>query len=530
MQENYDYIIIGAGSAGCVLANRLSQNGKFSVLLCEAGKSDNYPLVHIPIGYLYAMNSPRTSWQFETEAQKGLNGRKIAYPRGKIMGGCSSINGMIYMRGQAADYNQWQQMGNKNWGWDNVLPYFKKSEDHFGGANEFHQIGGEWQVNKQRINWEILNKFAQACQEIGIPATKDFNQGDNFGVGYFEVNQRNGLRLNSVKAFIKPIKNRTNLHILSEAMVLRILLEGKKACGIAIHHQGKNHEIRANLEVICAAGAIGSVQLLQLSGIGNGEFLASKGINCQHELNGVGENLQDHLQIRTVYKLQNAQTMNQLAHSWWGKFSIIMEYLLKQSGPCSMAPSQMGVFAFSDDGQATPNLQYHLQPLSLDKFGEPLHKFPAMTASVCNLRPQSRGFVRIKSPNPYDKPAINPNYLSCEADKLIAARAIRLTRRLMNTQTMQEFSPEEFRPGTQFQSDAELAKAAGDIATTIFHPVGTCKMGHDSMAVVDDNLRVHGILNLRIIDASVMPTITSGNTNSPTIMIAEKGADMILSP
>ncbi len=528
--NEYDYIIVGAGTAGAVLANRLSANPKNKILLVEAGGKDDYWLIHIPIGYLYCMNNPRTAWQYETAPVKGLNGRAITYPRGRIMGGCSSINGMIYMRGQAEDYNQWAQMGNRGWDWQSVLPIFKKSEDYFAGANEAHGTGGEWTVSKQRIDWDILNNIARACNQAGIPNTDDFNGGDNFGVGYFKVNQRNGLRLNSSKAFINPIKNRDNLHIITHFMTHHLLFDGKKVIGIKGDKGGQILEYKANKEVILSAGAIGSVQILQCSGVGDGDFLQERGIAIKLHSPGVGQNLQDHYQIRNVYKVDNALTMNQLAHSWWGKLRIVGEYILNRSGPFSMAPSQMGVFAYSDDEQSTPNLQYHLQPLSLDKFGEPLHEFPAVTASVCNLRPHSRGFVAIKSSNPADKPVIQPNYLSAEYDRVIAGRAIRLTRRIMSMPAMAPHNPTEYRPGSQFTTDDELAEQAGNYGTTIFHPVGTCKMGNDTTAVVDDRLRLRGLQNLRVIDASIMPTITSGNTNSPTMMIAEMGANFILNP
>jgi choline dehydrogenase len=524
---DFDYIIVGAGSAGCVLANRLSADARNRVLLLEAGGSDNYIWIHIPVGYLYCMGNPRTDWGFKTEAVAGLNGRALNYPRGKVLGGCSSINGMIYMRGQARDYDGWRQLGNTGWGWDDVLPYFKKSEDSAFGADETHGQGGEWRVEAQRLSWPILDAFIEACEEVGIPRIDDFNGGDNFGVSYFRVNQRRGVRVNTAKAFLKPALSRKNLTVLSQAQAKEIAFDGRRATGVVFWRKGQLCEAEAACEVILAAGAIGSPQLLELSGIGSGEVLRAAGVPVRYELPGVGENLQDHLQIRTVYKVKNALTLNERAGTLLGKAGIALEYALRRTGPMSMAPSQLGVFTRSDPSYETPNIQYHVQPLSLDKFGEPLHPFPAITASVANLRPDSRGSIHIASPDPHDDPTIQPNYLSTETDRRVAADSIRLTRKILATRALKRFEPDEYLPGPSVTSDDDLARAAGDIATTIFHPVSTCKMGQDERAVVDEALRVRGIERLRIADASIMPTITSGNTNSPTIMIAEKAADMI---
>ena len=524
---SYDYIIVGAGSAGCVLANRLSADPSVRVLLLEAGGKDDYFWIKVPIGYLYTMMNPRTDWCFQTEKEAGLNGRALNYPRGKVLGGCSSINGMIYMRGQARDYDQWRQMGNAGWSWDDVLPYFTRHEDYVHGADALHGAGGEWRVEEMRLRWDILDAFRAACAELGIPNTNDFNRGDNEGCGYFQVNQKRGVRWSTATAFLKPAMNRPNLRVLTHAQAKAIRFDGKRAIGIAFWLKGIESYAEAKAEIVLAAGAVGSPHLLQASGIGQGALLAQHGIAVQHELPGVGENLQDHLQVRTIYKVRNTKTLNDQAKRLHSRVGMGVQYFLSKRGPLTMAPSQLGCFAKSDPARETPNLQYHVQPLSLDRFGEPLHKFSAFTASVCNLRPTSRGHIRLRSSDPREAPQIKPNYLSTPEDRHIAAEAIRLTRRICSADALKRYEPEEFLPGPQIQSDAELAIAAGDIATTIFHPVGTCKMGGDPMAVVDERLRVHGIAGLRIADASIMPTITSGNTNAPTIMIGEKGADMI---
>jgi choline dehydrogenase len=524
----FDYVILGAGSAGCVLANRLSEDPKTTVALLEAGGKANYIWIHIPIGYLYCMGNPRTDWCFVTAASPGLNGRSLNYPRGRVLGGCSSINGMIYIRGQARDYDQWRQLGNRGWGWDDVLPYFIKSEDQRAvPADDLHGSGGEWRVEGQRLQWEILDAFRNAAEEAGIPKTEDFNRGNNEGCGYFHVNQRRGWRWNTSKAFLDPVKKRANLKVFTHAQVKCLRMEGKRAVGAELSYQGGDATIDATGEVILATGTVGSPQILQLSGIGPGALLQEHGVELRHELKGVGENLQDHLQIRCAYKVEGVPTLNERSHRLLSRLAIGLEYALFRSGPMSMAPSQLGAFAKTDPSFDTPNVEYHVQPLTLDKFGEPLHPFPAFTASVCNLRPESRGRIVIESPDPAASPGIYPDYLSTPGDRRVAAESIRLTRRIVSQPSLQRFKPQEFRPGPEAESDEALARAAGDIATTIFHPIGTCKMGTDPMAVVTDRLRVHGIDGLRVVDASVMPTITSGNTNAPVIMIAEKAADMI---
>ena len=530
----YDYIIVGGGTAGCVLANRLTRDKNANVLLVEAGGKDDYVWIHIPVGYLHCIGNPRTDWLYSTQADAGLGGRSLIYPRGKVLGGSSSINGMIYMRGQAGDYDHWADLtDDASWRWDKVLPLFKQSEDYYGGASENHGIGGEWRVEKQRLSWDILNAFRDAAQQVGIPKTSDFNGGDNSGSAYFDVNQRRGIRWNTSKAFLKPAARRPNLTIMTGCHVERLLLEtaetGPRCTGIVFTGGGTQWQATAKRETLLTAGAIGSPQLLQLSGIGPAALLREHGITPVLDSAGVGGNLQDHLQLRMVYKVQGVKTLNVMASNIVGKMQIGLQYALFQSGPMSMAPSQLGAFAKSDPQQATPNLQYHVQPLSLDKFGEPLHAFPAFTASVCNLRPTSRGHVHIASADSYAAPKIVPNYLSTEQDRAVAADALRLTRAIAAAPALKKFAPEEYKPGVQFQSQEELAQAASQIGTTIFHPVGTCRMGlaSDASSVVDSQLRVIGVAGLRVVDASIMPYITSGNTNSPTVMIAEKAAQMI---
>lgn len=527
IEGRYDYVIVGGGTAGCVLANRLSADPSVRVLLLEAGGNDHYHWIHIPVGYLYCIGNPRVDWMMKTEEEAGLNGRSLQYPRGKVLGGCTSINGMIYMRGQAADYDRWRQMGNPGWAWDDVLPYFKKSEDHFTGSDEFHGAGGEWKVSKQRLSWEILDAFQEAAREFGYNPTQDFNAGTNEGSGFFEVNQRNGVRWNTRKAFLDPVRSRSNLRVVTHACAERLIFEEKKATGISFKHRNQLKHVYADKEVLLTAGAINSPKLLELSGVGNPQRLKELGIDVRHQSKGVGENLQDHLQLRTAYRVSNCETLNQIANSLTGKIRMGLEYMFKRSGPLSMAPSQLGLFTKSDASLETPDLEYHVQPLSVDKFGDPLHAFPAITVSVCNLRPDSVGSCHIKAKDSDLQPEIRLNYLSTETDRQVAIRAIRQSRAIMTANALHPYNPQEFLPGPQHKEDDDLIKCAGDIGTTIFHPVGTAKMGSDPMAVVDHELRVIGIDGLRVIDASIMPRIVSGNTASPVIMIAEKAADLI---
>lgn len=561
-ETTFDYVIIGAGTAGCLLANRLSADASKRVLLLEAGRRDDYHWIHIPVGYLYCIGNPRTDWMLHTEPEAGLNSRSLRYPRGKTLGGCSSINGMIYMRGQSRDYDQWAQLlGDDSWNWQHNLPYFKLHEDHYRGADAMHgargtapelmldsttpyrqvlrhrNAGGEWRIEKQRVRWDVLDAFAQAAVQAGIPATPDFNTGDNHGVAYFDVNQKNGWRWNTAKAFLRPTcYARPNFELWTGAQASKLLIEKAqdgttplRCTGVEIWNGQEMVTVHARGEVILSAGSIASPQLLQLSGLGPAQLLQSKGVDVVKDMPGVGNNLQDHLQIRTVFKVKNTPTLNTLSQSLWGKARIALEYALKRSGPMSMAPSQLGAFTRSDPSQAHPNLEYHVQPLSLDAFGSPLHTFNAITASVCNLNPTSRGTVHIKTNRFQDAPAIAPNYLSTDEDRKVAADSVRVTRRILAQDALKLFAPEEFKPGVQYQSDEELAQLAGDIASTIFHPVGTTQMGRadNPMAVVDARLKVHGVAGLRVVDAGVMPLITSGNTNAPTLMIAEKAAQWI---
>jgi choline dehydrogenase len=531
MTDRFDYIVVGAGTAGCLLANRLSADPRNRVLLLEAGGKDDWIWFHVPVGYLFAIGNPRADWMFATDPVPGLNGRGLNYPRGKVIGGSSAINAMIYMRGQAADYDGWRQLGLAGWGWDDVLPHFLKHEDHVDGG-PLHAQGGEWRIEHPRMRWQVLDAFADAAESAGIPKTRDFNMGDNTGVGYFQVNQKDGRRWSAARGFLKPALKRSNLTVETGALVERVLVENGRATGVIWSRKGvaEKRISKAGGCVVLAAGAVQSPKLLELSGIGDGARLKALGVDVVHHSPGVGENLQDHLQLRPIYKVSGVPTLNEQYAQVLRRPLMAMDYAFRRRGPMTMAPSQMGAFAKSNERHATPNVQFHVQPLALPKFGEAMYAFPAITISVCNLRPESRGSVHANKPDPSAAPSIQPNYLSTEADRVTAVESLRLVRRVVGQPALQAFSPQEYAPGDHLKSDDELAKAAGDIGTTIFHPVGTAKMGiaSDAMAVVDERLRVRGVDGLRVIDASVMPSITSGNTNSPTLMVAEKGAGMIL--
>lgn len=528
---SFDYIIAGGGAAGCVLANRLSANQAINVLLLEAGNDERWIWTKIPVGYLFCINNPRTDWCYTTQAEPGLNGRSILYARGKGLGGSTLINAMIYMRGQARDYDEWASLtADPSWSWKQVLPTFKAVENYWQGENNYHGVDGEWRVEKQRLSWEILERFAEAATQAGIPNTTDFNTGNNEGVSQFEVNQKLGTRWSAVRGFLNPVRGRRNLTIVTSALSDKVLFDEKRATGIQFYLKGELCKASCRVETILSAGSIGSPAILQRSGIGDAAFLQEKGIPVLVHSPGVGNNLQDHLQLRSIYKVQGIKTLNQTSKTWQGKAKMGLEYALMRKGPLTMAPSQLGLFARSEASVATPDLEYHVQPLSLDKFGEPLHAFPAFTASVCDLRPESRGWVKIADADPNSAPLIAPCYLSVEADRLKAAKAIQLTRKIVAQAALQPYQPEEYLPGSDYQNMEELAMAAGHIGTTIFHPVGTCKMGraNDPSAVTDSRLQVRGVTGLRVVDASIMPTITSGNTSSPTIMLAAKAAEMIL--
>ena len=532
IEGEFDYIIVGAGSAGCVLANRLSADPRNRVLLLEAGGRDNWIWFHIPVGYLFAIGNPRSDWMFKTDPQPGLNGRALNYPRGKVIGGSSAINAMVYMRGQAGDYDHWRQLGLPGWSWDDVKPHFRKMTDHFLGPSEHHGTGGEWRVEFPRLRWDIIDAWREAAEQYGIPKVADFNTGDNEGSCYFHVNQKRGRRWSAARGFLKPVLGRQNLGLETGCLVEGLLFDGKRASGVRFHQNGVARSAQCRGEVIMAAGSIGSPQIMMLSGIGPAGDLAQLGIASVLDKPGVGGNLHDHLQMRMIYKVTGIRTLNEMYSSLVQRAWMGVNYALFRRGPLTMAPSQLGAFTKSDPSLDRADLQYHIQPLSLDKFGDPLHPFPAFTASVANVRPTSRGWLKLKSANPADAPSINPNYLATPEDQRIAVQGIRITRKISAQPALKPYSPQEYLPGPQVRDDDEAAmvKAAGDIGTTIFHPVGTARMGRaeDTNAVVDARLRVIGLEGLRVVDASVMPAITSGNTNSPTMMIAEKGAEMIL--
>ena len=525
--STFDYIIVGAGSAGCVLANRLSANPSNRVLLVEAGGKDTNPWIHIPVGYFMTMHNPATDWCYVTEPDPGIANRQLQWPRGKVLGGSSSLNGLLYVRGQKQDYDRWAELGNIGWCYDDVLPYFKKSEDQEHGENEYHGVGGPLKVSDLRLRRKIAEQFIKAATEIGIPKNPDYNGAEQEGVAYFQQTAYKGFRWSTAKGFLKPALSRENLVVTTKAQVTKLKFEDKKAIGIEYLHLGERHLANCNKEIILAAGAIGSPQLLQCSGIGNGDLLQSLEIPVVNDLPGVGEALQDHLQVRLVHKT-NQPTLNDEVNNPIRKMWIGMQYMLNRTGPMTLAASQVCIFTRSNPQVDRPDIQFHMQPLSADKPGDGPHKFSAFTSSVCQLRPQSRGYIKIKFPDATVYPEIQPNYLSTELDRTTAVNGVKVARKIASAPALNEFITDEFVPGNQYQTDDELLEAVRLHSQTIYHPTSTCKMGNDDMAVVDTELKVHGIEGLRVVDASIMPEIVSGNTNAPTIMIAEKGSDMIL--
>ena len=526
-EKQYTYIVVGAGSAGCVLANRLSENPENNVLLLEAGSKDWNPWIHIPVGYFKTMHHPATDWCYKTEPDSGINNRQLQWPRGKVLGGSSSLNGLLYVRGQAEDYDRWAELGNDGWSYKDVLPYFKKSEDQARGADDYHGVGGLLKVSDLRLRRPIAEFFIKAATQIGIPFNEDYNGKKQEGVGYFQQTCFKGFRWSTAKGFLRPARKRPNLTVLTKAHTNRLIMDDKRVTGIEFVHKGRTQIAKASGEVVLAAGAIGSPQILQLSGIGPADVLEKASVPLVHELPGVGKNLQDHLQIRLVFKT-SLRTLNDEVNNVFKQAMVGLQYILTRSGPLTLAASQVTIFTRSRDEIERPDIQFHMQPLSADKPGDGAHKFSAFTSSVCQLRPHSRGHLEIRSSDPSEYPEIHPNYLSDERDCQVAVDGIKVARRIAEAPALKPHIESEYVPGAQFQSDQELLDAARQYSQTIYHPVGTCKMGNDDMAVVDERLRVHGIEGLRVVDASIMPEIVSGNTNAPTIMIAEKASDMIL--
>jgi choline dehydrogenase len=527
----YDYIIVGAGSAGCVLANRLSADPRCSVLLLEAGPADSYPWIHIPIGYAKTMFNPRVNWCFYTEPDPGMNGRKIYWPRGKTLGGSSSINGLISIRGQRADYDRWEAAGNPGWGYDDVLPYFRRLERAVDGDSTYHGTSGPLWCSPIRQRHELIDAVIAAGNQLGIPRNDDFNGANQEGVGYYHLTTRNGWRCSTASAYLRPIRRRTNLAVATEAHALRVVFDGRRAKAVVYRRGGADQTAAARREVLLCAGALQTPQLLQLSGIGPAALLNAFGIPVVHELPGVGQNLQDHLQARVIFECTKAITTNDDLRNPWRKLGIGLAYVFRRSGPMAIGINQGGIFARTTRDAATPDVQFHIATLSSDMAGSPTHAFPGFTMSVCQLQPESRGCVRIQSADPMVAPAMQANYLSTEKDRRTLVAGIRLARRLAATAALTPYVRAEYRPGPAATSDADLLEFAKNTGGTIFHPSGTCKMGpiaSDRMAVVDHQLRVHGIDALRVVDCGAMPTVTSGNTNVPAVMMAEKAADMIL--
>lgn len=527
IDESFDYVIVGAGSAGCVLANRLTEDGRSTVAILEAGPRDTNPWIHIPAGYFRTMYNPEVTWQYGSGPEPHLDGRIVAWPRGRVLGGSSSINGLLYVRGQARDYDVWRQLGNDGWAFRDVLPYFRRAEDQERGSDDLHGKGGPLAVTDVRMESLLCEAYIAAAIEAGVPPTRDFNGATQEGAGYYQLTTRDGRRASTAMSYLHPASKRKNLAVITDAEVERIVLDGKRAVGVRYTTKAGTKTIRARREILLAAGAIGSPQILELSGIGQGDVLKAAGIEVRHELKGVGENLQDHYQVRFVYEMSTNDSLNAVWNSPLKQVKTGIEYATRRRGILTIGAGVAGIFAKTQPDLDEPDIQFHFMPLSAERPGQGLHTFSGVTQSVCVLRPESRGHQHILSPDPKAKPSIVANYLAAESDRRITLDGMKLARKISEMPSFKKVMKREHFPGTETRTDDEMMAIARKWGTTIFHPCGTCKMGTDPMAVVDPRLRVHGTEGLRVIDASIMPNLVSGNTNAPTIMIAEKASDMI---